>query len=107
MATIVNAYDLSGGDTLSTEIVAPNNVRIQYEVTGATSSQQVIWLTLQVNDGTAYVDAKDENGRNVRFPVSGNAKASENFAGINSASAKVKVEATNCDGSLTITSYES
>ena len=107
MATIISAYDLSGGDTTSTAIATPNNVRLQFEVTGATSEQQVAFATLQVNDGTAYVDMADKDGRLVKYPIAGNVKFSKNHFGINSATMQVVIDATDCDGSLTVTSYES
>ena len=107
MATILDGYDLSGGDTNSSAIAAPSNVRLQFEVTGATSEAQAVFATLQVNDGTAYVDLTDENGRLVKYPIVGNVKLSKNHFGVNSATMQVIIEAADCDGALTITSYES
>ena len=44
MATILNAYALSGGETLSTAVSNANNVRFQFEVSGATDTTQELWL---------------------------------------------------------------
>jgi hypothetical protein len=107
MATIVDAYDLSGGDTLSLEVVNPVNLRIQCEVTGSTQPTQAIYLTMQTDDGTAYVNLNDSIGDVIKYGISGNSKISKNHYGINSVSLKVKVEAENADGLLTITTHES
>jgi len=61
MATILDAYDLSSGDTLSSEVSTPNNVRLHYKLSGATNDAQIVVLTWQVKDGSgAYVNLKDE-----------------------------------------------
>ena len=107
MATILNAYALSGGETLSTAVSNANNVRFQFEVSGATDTTQRVMATLMVDDGTAYVPLVERVlnvNRTVEFPILGNAKFSRNISEINSASVKVKIEPVGtCSGNLTIT----
>jgi len=109
MATILDSYDLSGGDTLSSEVSAPNNVRVKWIVASATDSDQIVKLTFQVYDGGGnYIALKDEKLNDVIVHVKGNAESDINLLGVNSSSMKVKVETeTTCDGTLTIYTYES
>lgn len=109
MATILNAYNLAGGDTLSSEVATPNNVRLHYKLTGATNTAQVVKMTWQVKDGSGgYVDLKDEWNRTIARKIIGNDEGSMNVLGINSSSLKINVDVqAGAAGTLSLYTNES
>jgi hypothetical protein len=106
MATILDAYDLSDGDTVSSEVTTPGSVRFHYRVASATSSSQVIRIAFKVKDGNGYVPFLDDLGREVFKNVKGNTEGSINLKNVNSASLKCYVTCFgDCTGSLSIDTY--
>ena len=110
MATILNAYDLAGGDTASSEVVNASNVSVHW-VWGGTQAGTVK-LTWKVKDGSDnYVALKDENRKPFEVTLFSaiDAHMEDRWAiyGVNSASLKIYVEpSADATGTLSLFTYE-
>lgn len=107
MATIIDDVSLATAVT-STAVTNPNNVRIQFEVSGATDEKMIALVTYLVNDGTQDVALTDEDNAIVEHKITGNGAISKNLLVVNSASLKAKVSPVGThDGNVTATTFES
>ena len=109
MATIINTYDLSGGNTTSTAVVNPVDVRFQYTIAGATDTTQAVYLVHYVSeDATNWAPLVDEYGMPIKMLIKGNDSLSRNIVGINASNLKVVAEVPDgAVGTLTVLTKES
>ena len=108
MATIINNVSLASGAITSTAVTNPNNVRVQTEISGA-GSDEFVFQTYLVNDGSDYVPLVDSNNKEISHKIAANDKVSINLIAVNSASLKVVLTpgyAGNA-GSATVNTFES
>lgn len=111
MATILNAYDLSGGNTVTSTISNANNVRLQVIVSGTSAELPEldcrITAEISENGGTTWSEIRDENYKGVSFLVKGNGSVSPSWSGFNATSLRFAVvpDASH-DGTITIISKE-
>lgn len=111
MATILNAYSLAGGDTVTSTISDANNVRLQVIVTGttATAPRHYVWGVAEISEdgGTTWSEVRDEKYKIAKFIIHGDGDISPSFNGFNATSLRFRIEpdATH-DGTITIISKE-
>lgn len=105
MSKIVTDYDLSGGKTTSTEVVAPNNWRVTATITDAPASQRV-FCHFEVEDEQGnWALLTDDTDRAITFVVIGNGIVSMNPIIVNAANGRVKVKPpTGATGTINIDS---
>jgi len=95
MALIVTNYDLSGGNTYSTEVVAPNDWRVTVTVDSA-PVRQVTFFHLEIEDEQGnWALLKDDKEHPVQFSLKGNGTTSKNVLVVNAANGRVKIKPPN------------
>ena len=102
MALILTDYDLSGGDTTSTEVVAPNNWRVSATIEDAPASQ-FVRLDLEAEDAAGnWFPLTYESGLPIHLTIIGNKTRSINPIVVNAANGRVKVHVPKAGGVGTI-----
>lgn len=109
MATILNAYDLSGGDTTSTASTNVTDYTIHW-VWGGTQEGSVKMTIKASENGASSVALKDENRKPHEITLhavrSDQMEDRYTIYGVNSASVTVEVEPSeDATGTLTIDTY--
>ena len=89
MAYILEDYDLSGGNTNTTEFTPQNFSRFTVIPSSIVNSCK-IELYVKGDNGSGY-KAKDENGQAIEISLIGSDERGFNVAGLNAASAYLKV----------------
>ena len=108
MSLIVTAYDLTGGTTLSTEVVAPSTWRVTATVTGGLPRQRVKCI-LEVEDEQGnWSPLKDDVNRVISLMVVGNDTVSTNALLANAANGRVRVAPkADAEGTINVDSINS
>ena len=110
MAQIVTDYDLSGGSTVVVAGTNVNNMRFQYQITGATAGQQVHLRPLCSEDDVEYDNVLNENKEPFNFIIEGNTEGTRNSKQIfviGSAYVSLEILCDDCTGTLNVYTYES
>lgn len=91
MSLIVDTYDLSNGNTESTEVVSPNNWRVTATTTGCPAFQYVR-VDFEVEDEAGnWSPLTDEDDHAIHITLRGNATKSVGALGVNGANGRVVV----------------
>lgn len=106
MALIITGFDLSGTLPKESDVVAsPGNVNVGFNVTGASSEDQVIVMKWKVQaEGEDYHDLKDEDSRAICTKINGNESDNVNIFGVNATNLKLEItsQTDNPDGTLNV-----
>jgi hypothetical protein len=108
MATIVDNQnltdDLVDGKITSSDVTDPDNVRVKFVVTNATSENYYFFATYFADDAPLT----DNFDNVIKHKIKGNDTVSKNFLSINAATFHVELTPVDThDGDITVTTVES